>query len=119
MPQAFNLSRERARGEFGEMFAVGNVGAWDDNRDRDQDRDGDGVGGGSGQQQQGGKELGLKLVVRKEVVEGMVPVAEVDSQRLDVFWGTFRASMRMTGVGGTCAAFFWVGSFLFRSVSCS
>ncbi len=38
----------------------------------------------------------------------MIPVAEVDTQRLDLFWGTFRTSMRLGKTPGTCAAFFWV-----------
>ncbi|KAK3295531.1 concanavalin A-like lectin/glucanase domain-containing protein [Chaetomium fimeti] len=78
--QAFNMSRARARGEYGEMFAVGNVG----------------VG-----------EAGLGLVVRSEVVDGMVSVAELDTERLDLRWGTFRAMMKVSRVRGTCAAFFW------------
>ncbi|KAK3944591.1 concanavalin A-like lectin/glucanase domain-containing protein [Diplogelasinospora grovesii] len=49
----------------------------------------------------------MQLVVRKQLVDDMVPVAEIDTQRQDVFYGTFRASMKMTGNPGTCAAFFW------------
>ncbi|GAB1320133.1 Glycoside hydrolase family 16 protein [Madurella fahalii] len=89
--QAFNLTRERARGDYGEMFDVENVVA-------------------HSIYDQGGEEKdlpGLKLIVKKDLVGGMVPVAEIDTQRLDLFWGTFRASMKMTDVLGTCAAFFW------------
>lgn len=91
--QAFNLSRERARGEFGEMFAAENV------------RVDSGGGGGGGLE----ADAGLQLAVRGRTVEGMVPVAEIDSHRMDLLWGTFRASMKLTDVPGTCAAFFWVG----------
>ncbi|KAK4135441.1 glycoside hydrolase family 16 protein [Trichocladium antarcticum] len=93
-PQAFNLTRDRARGPYGELFAVANVGV---------------SGGKGGEEEEEEEEEGLELVVggRGAVVDGMVPVAEVDSTRLDVWWGTFRASMRMTRVPGTCAAFFW------------
>ena len=83
--QAFNLSAGRARGEFGEMFAADNVVA------------------GCGE--------GVRLAVGSRTVEGMVPVAEMDSHRRDLLWGTFRASMKLTDVPGTCAAFFWVGYF--------
>ncbi|KAK3692663.1 concanavalin A-like lectin/glucanase domain-containing protein [Podospora appendiculata] len=37
----------------------------------------------------------------------MVSGAEVDSSRLDLSYGTFRALMKMSSVPGTCAAFFW------------
>ncbi|KAH6850124.1 glycoside hydrolase family 16 protein [Chaetomium sp. MPI-CAGE-AT-0009] len=37
----------------------------------------------------------------------MVSVAELDTERLDLWWGTFRAMMKVSRVGGTCAAFFW------------
>ncbi len=85
-PQAFNLTRQKARGDYGEMFAVENVQH----------------GGGMGQD--------LQLVVRgvNELVGGMVGVAELDTRRLDLWWGSFRASMKVSAVGGTCAAFFWV-----------
>ncbi|KAL2181267.1 glycoside hydrolase family 16 protein [Thermothelomyces heterothallicus CBS 202.75] len=86
--QAFNLTRERARGEYGELFAVENVGFVA------------AAGGKKG-------DAGLRLMVRAEIVDGMVPVAELDTQRLDLMWGTFRAMMKVSSVKGTCAAFFW------------
>jgi hypothetical protein len=108
-PQAFNLTRERARGEYGEMFSVENVrlGTGGGNDDIL------GGWGGGGDKERGDR--GLELVVRSELVDGMVPVAELATRRLDLMWGTFRAGMRVSRVGGTCAAFFWVGwlSFLF------
>ena len=82
--QGFNMSSERARGDFGEMFVVDNVGS------------------------SGGTEKGLQLIVQGQKVDDMVPVAEVDSERADVLWGTFRASLKLTSTPGTCAAFFWV-----------
>ena len=80
--QAFNMSSKRARGDFGEMFVIENVVSE--------------------------KEKGLQLVVQGQNVDDMVPVAELDSERVDVFYGTFRASMKLTSTPGTCAAFFWV-----------
>ncbi|KAK4039208.1 concanavalin A-like lectin/glucanase domain-containing protein [Parachaetomium inaequale] len=88
-PQAFNLTRERARGVYGEMFAVENV--------RYHHHDAEDHAG----------EGGLELVVRSEVVDGMVSGAELDTERLDLWWGTFRAVVKVPGVGGSCAAFFW------------
>ncbi|KAK0621479.1 glycoside hydrolase, family 16 [Bombardia bombarda] len=87
--QAFNLTKDKARGDYGEMFAVDNIAA---NPSSD---------GGEG------VTAGLQLVVRNQLVDGMVPVAEIDTERLDLYWGTFRASIKVTDVPGTCAAFFW------------
>lgn len=95
--QAFNLTEERARGDYGEMFAVENV--FGDQHGRRQKQEEKWNGEGS---------TGLKLVVRSQLVNDMVPVAEIDTQRLDILWGTFRASMKITDIPGTCAAFFWV-----------
>ena len=85
-PQVFNLSAERARGDYGEMFAARNV---------------DMIGGKGGSDDPGG----LRLTVGKELVQNMVPTAEVASRRLDMMWGTFRTSLKLTDVSGTCAAF--------------
>lgn len=52
--------------------------------------------------------IGLRLRVNGTVDDGMVSSAEVDSVREDVMHGTFRASMKLPRVPGTCAAFFWV-----------
>ncbi|KAL2137349.1 hypothetical protein VTI74DRAFT_3289 [Chaetomium olivicolor] len=92
--QAFNLTSKRARGDYGEMFAVENV---------------EYQPGGGGAHQDGKRPTteGLKLLVRDQLVDGMVPVAEIDTRRLDIFYGTFRASMKVSSVPGTCAAFFW------------
>lgn len=105
--QAFNLTSERARGDYGEMFAVDNVFTYHG------DRGGGGAGGGEEEEEEEGwggddESSGLKLVVRSEIVDGMVPVAEIDTRRLDIFRGTFRASMKLSAIPGTCAAFFWV-----------
>jgi hypothetical protein len=93
--QAFNMSSERARGDFGEIFVVDNVGS------------------GSG------TEKGLELVVKAHPTNDMIPVAEIDTARADVQWGTFRASLKLTSTSGTCAAFFWVSlSKLGQSEEC-
>ncbi|KLU81482.1 hypothetical protein MAPG_00571 [Magnaporthiopsis poae ATCC 64411] len=94
--QAFNLTNERARGRHGEMFTVSNARS---NPDRDRvGRSGIGLNS---------EPAGLELVVGSNKMDGMVPVAEVDSARMDLLWGTFRVGMKLSGVPGTCAAFFW------------
>jgi len=102
--QAFNLTAERARGEYGEMFAVENVRIAEHGEGVDKEY----------------RDKVLELVVRSQVVDGMVSVAELDTTRMDFMWGSFRAMMKVSGVGGMCAAFFWVSSFLlFLSVAFS
>ncbi|KAH8879869.1 concanavalin A-like lectin/glucanase [Thozetella sp. PMI_491] len=83
--QAFNLTNTRARGDYGEMFSANNVAA----------------------NPSGATDPGLALMVRAQRVEGMVPVAEIDTERMDLFWGSFRASLKLSKTPGTCAAFFW------------
>lgn len=91
--QEFNVTKAKARGEYGQMFYVkDDVEYVDKNGNRASD--------------------GLQLIVRQDLVDGMVPTAEVDSARLDLSYGTFRASIKLTDIPGTCAAFFWV------SISC-
>jgi hypothetical protein len=51
---------------------------------------------------------GLELYVRKvKPGDEYVSVAEVDSKRTDMLYGTFRAGLKVTDVNGTCSAFFW------------
>lgn len=54
------------------------------------------------------KDTGLALVVSGELRNETVLGAEMDSKRLDLHWGSFRAGMKVSDVNGTCAAFFWV-----------
>lgn len=61
---------------------------------------------GTGKQ---GADAGLRLLVKGGIPEsGFVPSAEINSDRADMRYGSFRAGMKVTGVNGTCAAFFWV-----------
>lgn len=86
--QAFNLTKDRARGDYGEMFTIDNTNiAYRTDRPYD---------------------AGLNLTVSSAsaMVDGMVPVAEIDSHRADLYYGTFRASLKLSGIPGTCAAFF-------------
>ena len=95
--QEFNISSAKARGSFGEMFAVQNIFT-------------EGAAGQNGAASRTGNAppAGLQLVVRAAQVDDMVPVAEIDTARLDVVFGSYRAGLRLTDVPGTCSAFFWV-----------
>ena len=107
-PQAFNITKERARGEWGEMFDVRNVFSYPPNKDRESQPGEDEMNWGPNHWDSDDKMNGLKMVVRSDVVDGMVPVAEVATRRLDFLYGSFRASMKISDIPGTCAAFFWV-----------
>lgn len=74
--QEWNTSAAQARGTYGQMFAVDNVAT-----------------------QEGAD--GLQITVRSDVVEGMLSGGEIDSARLDVSYGSFRSSLRLTDVAGT------------------
>jgi hypothetical protein len=91
IPQQFNVTAKDGRGRYGKMFLPDNVVA----RPR-----------GQGVTRE--EDAGLELVVGGEMREQAVLGAEIDSKRLDLHWGSFRAGMKVTDVSGTCAAFFWV-----------
>lgn len=82
--QAFNKTAQQSLGTYGEMMAVDNVESVLGN--------------------------GLEITLRGEadLVEGMVQGGEIDSNRTDMFYGTFRSSMKLTSVSGTVSAFFFV-----------
>ncbi|PKS12918.1 hypothetical protein jhhlp_000259 [Lomentospora prolificans] len=50
---------------------------------------------------------GLELVVSSKLEQDMASVAELDSRRADLKYGSYRTSMKLTDMPGTCAAFFW------------
>lgn len=83
--QEFNWSAQLARGDYGQMFQAQNV-------------------------ELGNQEESLVLTVGSTLVQEMVPNAEIATRRVDMFWGTFRASIKITNVPGTCTAFFWASS---------
>lgn len=91
--QSFNVSAKDGRGSYGKYFTTANIEA-QSVMEQDQDpseRDG-----------------GLELRVGSSLVDNAIPSAELDTARLDLHWGSYRASMKVTGIAGTCAAFFWV-----------
>lgn len=56
-----------------------------------------------------GGDPGLQFSVSGGIpANGYIQVAEIDSAREDMLWGTYRAAMKLTLVPGTCSAFFWV-----------
>lgn len=52
---------------------------------------------------------GLQLWVRRASGD-YISMAEVATQRTDMLYGSFRIKAKMTGVNGTCGAFFWVST---------
>ncbi|ATY58528.1 Concanavalin A-like lectin glucanase [Cordyceps militaris] len=87
--QEFNVSAEAGRGKYSKFFTPKNVALGVANK------------GASG------KQAGVELSVGATIVDGAVPVAEMDTARHDLQWGSFRAGIKMTPISGTCAAFFW------------
>lgn len=96
--QNYTVTPELARGPYGKNASVSNVIA---NPLKSQyDWAGDGINGG---------DAGLQLFVRGGAPQdGLIPMAEVATARIDMLYGSFRAGMKVTGTPGTCGAFFWV-----------
>ncbi|CAK7208090.1 hypothetical protein SEUCBS140593_000015 [Sporothrix eucalyptigena] len=94
--QAFNVTSEKDRGSYGEMYAVDNMQTQVDPNSHVEDG-----------QAKNGQPAGLSLIVKSSLVGDMVPVSEIDSNRTDILYGSFRAGMKLTNVSGTCSAFFW------------
>lgn len=90
--QEFNVSAEAGRGKYPKMFSPDNIA----------------VGPGVANKDANERRAGVELSVGATITNGAVPVAEMDTARQDLFWGSFRAGMKLTAVKGTCAAFFWV-----------
>jgi hypothetical protein len=59
-----------------------------------------------------GGDAGLQLWVRSKIQSnGLVPCGQVKTTRDDIQYGSFRTSMKLTAVNGTCSAFFSVSCF--------
>jgi hypothetical protein len=100
--QGYNVSATASRGQYGESFQTDNVmsNPLADNFSY------------TGPSQHGG-DAGLQLYVQGGIPsDGFVPVAQINSVREDMLWGSYRASIKLTDVPGTCAAFFWVSTKL-------
>ncbi|KAF4984923.1 hypothetical protein FDECE_16975 [Fusarium decemcellulare] len=85
--QQFTVSAESGRGDYGKAFTPKNVRAC---MTTPSDAD-----------------SGLALRVGSIIDDGTVSAGEVDTARLDLHWGSFRAGIKLTAENGTCAAFFW------------
>lgn len=97
VPQVYNVSQKAARGVYGKMAMLENVMA--NPLKNSWDWAGEAVNG---------SDAGLQLVVRSEPVDDKVPIGEVVAARTDMLYGSFRVAMKLTGIPGTCGAFFWV-----------
>ncbi|KAH6680812.1 glycoside hydrolase family 16 protein [Halenospora varia] len=96
-PQNFTVTAAAGRGPYGMNHTVKNVVA---NGIPDINNwTGPGILGG---------DPGLQLTVSGGVPsDGYVDTAEMDSVRTDMLWGSYRASMKLSPIAGTCSAFFW------------
>ncbi|GAO16445.1 hypothetical protein UVI_02048050 [Ustilaginoidea virens] len=95
--QEFNVSAEAGRGRFGKSFLPDNVFLLPQ----------EDVAAGKGTARHGQTVMALRVASRL-TESGAVTSAEMDTSRRDLFWGSFRAMMKLARVAGTCAAFFWV-----------
>ncbi|KYK54583.1 glycoside hydrolase family 16 protein [Drechmeria coniospora] len=91
--QRFDVSAEAGRGKYGKAFDPANVVSRPRPRTDDEGEP--------------PRWSGLELRVGGALEGNAVPVAEVDSSRLDMQWGSYRAAMKLPTVSGTCSAFFW------------
>ncbi|KAI5260804.1 concanavalin A-like lectin/glucanase [Aureobasidium subglaciale] len=100
--QAYNNTPTTARGPFGKAAEIDNVVL--NPLSSRKDWAGEGALGGA---------PGLQVWVRSQqdllgpVGSQMVRMGEINSLRRDMRYGSFRVGMKMSGVKGTCAAFFW------------
>ena len=97
--QKYQISPALARGPYGKDASLSNV--IPNPLANHYDWAGNGINGG---------DAGLQMIVRGGVPPqgGMIPMAEIVSNRTDVWYGSFRVGMRLTATNGTCGAFFWV-----------
>ncbi|KND92800.1 Beta-glucanase [Tolypocladium ophioglossoides CBS 100239] len=89
--QQFNVSAKDGRGKYGKAFGLDNIASRP-----------------TASLVKGGPAAGLDLRVGTLLDNDAVPGAEIDSARMDMHWGSYRAGMKLTSTNGTCAAFFWV-----------
>jgi len=95
--QEYNISSNVSRGPFGKQAQAANVVA---NPLQD-------YWSWTGASKHGG-DAGLQIWVRGDRSDDVVRMGEIAMKRTDAWYGSFRVAMKMTGVPGTCGAFFWV-----------
>lgn len=92
--QQFNVSAVAGRGTYGKTFLPENVFLLPEPQDVQGDVN---------------EPRGIALRVGSQITSlNAISAAEVDTSRRDMFWGSYRATMKLSRVSGTCAAFFWV-----------
>jgi len=101
-PQVYNITANASRGVYGKdatssniitnPFPASDAVIWS----------GQGINGG---------DPGLQLWVSGSLIDNMVPMAEIVSKRNDMLYGSFRVGMKITGIPGTCGAFFFASFF--------
>ncbi|KAI9870286.1 MAG: hypothetical protein M1830_004440, partial [Pleopsidium flavum] len=98
VPQNYTVNSLAARGAYGKNASLDNVVA--NPLNSTYEWTGRGVSGGN---------PGLQLYVRGGVPkDGLIPMGEVATARVDMLYGSFRAAIKLSDTPGTCAAFFWV-----------
>ncbi|TGZ84992.1 concanavalin A-like lectin/glucanase [Ascodesmis nigricans] len=99
VPQEWKVGKVQSRGPYGRQTLLANVIS---NPLKNRNSKKSSIG-------KNGNEAGLELWVRKleQPEQEYVTVAELDSYRTDIFYGSFRAGIQITPVKGTCGAFFW------------
>ena len=96
--QEYKVTAEASRGQYGKHASPANVVP--NPTKRKDDWSGPGTKGG---------DAGVKLIVRGGAPpDKLIPIAELVSRREDLYYGSYRAAMKLTAVNGTCGAFFWV-----------
>ena len=106
---SFNVTKEQTHGAFGLTFRPGNVMALA-SKGPSSARSESGKNDKSDKPDKTPpvKDVALELHVSSKLDEDMVSVAEIDSRGADLRYGSYRTSMQLTDVPGTCAAFMWV-----------
>ena len=97
VPQEFNVTASEGRGRYGKAFQPKNV-----------------LLASSPASSHLGENGLLLKVLSKPTTWGAIPSAEIDSRRVDLQWGSYRASLKLPAVTGTCSAFFWVGDGILK-----
>lgn len=98
VPQNYTVTSLAARGLYGKNATLDNVVA--NPLNSTYGWTGRGVFGG---------DPGLQIYVRGGIPkDGLVPMGEIATARVDMLYGSFRAAIKLSDTPGTCAAFFWV-----------
>jgi len=94
LPQ-FNLTKQETHGNYGLNFHPSNTLSYEDNTPISEES------------LSLIPDVGAELFVSGNLEQDMVSVAEMDSRRSDLTYGSYRASMKLTDVPGTCASLMW------------